>query len=165
MSPLVCWKEIEINQKMQHEAMWVLYSLRCKQCLAWLRSYGKQYCCDRDIEDCCPHLPIAMLPCYADFFTDKTCSSLLVSAESDGFASPWLPPVPSWMLLPHRTDSGKNKCLSKALVLLYWTSLKLHYFNKIIFVFSYWIYKYLSKSKFWSCSLRWFRCFSCRPWT
>lgn len=38
--------------------------------------YGKQYCYDRDVEDCCPHLLIVMLPCYADFFTDKTYFSL-----------------------------------------------------------------------------------------
>lgn len=113
-----------------------------------VRFYGKQYCYDRNVEDCCPHLPVAMwyISCYADLFPDKTCSSLSVSAESDGFASPWSPTVPSWMFLPHRIDSGKSICLSKTTVLLYWTSLKLHYSNKFNLVFSSWIFKYLSKS-------------------
>lgn len=76
MSPLVCMRPCD------------LHSLRCKQCFAWLDFMASRTAMTETLTTATltSQLPCG-IPCYADLSPDKTCSSLPVSTESDGFAS------------------------------------------------------------------------------
>lgn len=117
---------------MQYETTQLLYSLRSNQCLAWLDFMASSIAVTE-------MLKTAALTSQLQISLEikLTPPSLSVFAESDGFA-----PLPIPTTAIPDAPSTQNRFMEEASVCpkpqwsFYWTSLKLRYGNKLIFVFS-----------------------------